>query len=130
MKLNHFLLVAISLFFLFIGARTQPPEVIILYPVTVIILFPLQQPDDDFEDLSFHEEEFQYFYNLELVQEFTMENKENETVQSGAIKVDDALKKLEVEGDLIENVLNDIENNEKKVRLLEEITNEAVSFSR
>ena len=130
MKLNHFLLVAISLFFLFIGARTQPPEVIILYPVTVIILFPLQQPDDDFEDLSFHEEEFQYFYNLELVQEFTMENKENETVQSGAIKVDDALKKLEVEGDLIENVLNDIENNEKKVRLLEAITNEAVSFSR
>ena len=130
MKLNHFLLVAISLFFLFIGARTQPPEVIILYMVTVIILFPLQPPEDEFEDLSFHEEEFQYFYNLELVQEFTKENKENETVQSGAIKVDDALKKLEVEGDLIENVLNDIENNEKRVRLLEAITNEAVSFSR
>ena len=127
MKLNNFLLVTISLFFLFIGARTQPPEVVILYPVTVIILFPLQ---DEFEDLSFHEEEFQYFYNLELVQEFTKENKENETVQSGAIKVDDALKKLEVEGDLIENVLNDIENNEKRVRLLEAITNEAVSFSR
>ena len=57
---------------------------------------------EDFEDLSFHEDEFQYFYNLELVQELTTDTEASKTdkdPESGnSTRLDDALQKLEEEG--------------------------------
>ena len=87
---------------------------------------------EDFEDLSFHEDEFQYFYNLELVQELTTDTEASKTdtdQDSGnSTRLDDALQKLEEEGELIEKVLNEIDYNKQKVQLQEAINNE-VDFS-
>ena len=87
---------------------------------------------EDFEDLSFHEDEFQYFYNLELVQVLTTDTEESKTVvdqdSDNSTRLDQALSKLEEEGELIEKVLNEIDYNEKKVLLQEAIDNE-VDFS-
>ena len=87
---------------------------------------------EDFEDLSFHEDEFQYFYNLELVQELTANTEESKTIEDqesgNSTRLDQALNKLEEEGEIIEKVLNEIDYNKKKVLLQEAIDNE-VDFS-
>ena len=87
---------------------------------------------EDFEDLSFHEDEFQYFYNLELVQELTTDTEASKTEkdpESGnSTRLDDALQKLEEEGELVEKVLNEIDYNKKRVQLQEAI-NKEVDFS-
>ena len=87
---------------------------------------------EDYEDLSFNNDEFQYFYNLELVQELTTGIKESKTHEvqdsNNSTRVDDALNKLEEEGEIVEKVLNEIAYNKKKV-LLKEAETEEVDFS-
>ena len=101
--------------------------------ITVGVIGIRSKPvSEDFEDISFNEEEFQYFYNLELVQELTAsteETKPDATQDSGnGTRVDQALSKLEEEGELIEKVLNEIEFKNKNVLLQEEMENE-IDFS-
>ena len=90
---------------------------------------------EDFTDAEFDSEEFEYFYNLELVEKLSQiddGNKTNELTEndikiliaedtSNNTKVDDVLDRMEKEGNLIEEVLNEIEVTTKAAILKEEL---------
>ena len=111
----------------------RPPKMKLLFILTLEIIGARSKPvSEDYEDLSFNNDEFQYFYNLELVQELTTGIKESKTHEvqdsNNSTRVDDALNKLEEEGEIVEKVLNEIAYNKKKV-LLKEAETEEVDFS-
>ena len=93
----------------------------------------------DYEDIAFKGEEFQYFYNLELVE--TLTNTGNttfselsldqvaETEPANSTKVDGILDKLLEQGDLIEEVLNEFDPPKREVTLRENSDGEQISFS-
>ena len=92
----------------------------------------------DFEDIAFKGEEFQYFYNLELVE--TLTNTGNTTLElsldhvaetepANSTEVDGILDKLLEQGDLIEEVLNEFDPPKREVALRENSDGEQLSFS-
>ena len=111
--------------------------------VFVIITFLLVQITnsnvlpEDFSDISFQQEEFQYFYNLELVDKLSLigadandDFSEEELAKitdkdvDNNTNVDVLLDKLLTEGNLIEEALNEIDHSEVTLEgeLSEEIT--------
>ena len=92
--------------------------------------------------LSLRQEEFQYFYNLELVEklsligadpndDFSEEElkKITDTDVDNNTKVDDLLDKLLTEGNWIEEALNEIDQSDEKNITLEEDFPREVTFS-
>ena len=99
----------------------RPPKMKLLFILTLGIIGARSKPvSEDYEDLSFNNDEFQYFYNLELVQELTTGIKESKTQgvedSNNSTRVDDALDKLEEEGEIVEKVLNEIAYNKKELK--------------
>ena len=88
--------------------------------ISVVMAKPL---DPDFEDTQYRGEEFEYFYNMELVEKLSLLGEDNTNTDNGftvdelkkitdkdqtnGTEVDDVLDKLLEEGNRIENVLNE-----------------------
>jgi len=93
----------------------------------------------DFDDTKFGGEEFEYFYNMELVEKLALLGEENTNIEftidelekiidndkSNDTEVDSVLDKLLEEGNRIENVLNEFrETTANQVKLSENLTTE------
>ena len=83
------------------------------------VVWALPQPLDTMED-DFHEEEFEYFYNLELVEKLQSLGDDNKLTQADVSKIvdeveerpemDEILDKMLLQGKMIEEVLNDLDS--------------------
>lgn len=114
----------------------------LVFVILTIILVQITNSNvlpEDFSDISFQQEEFQYFYNLELVEKLSLiETEANDDFSEEELKeisdkdvdnntnVDVLLDKLLTEGTLIEEALNEIDHSE--VTLEDDLSDE-VTFS-
>ena len=88
---------------------------LIFSPLVLTLPFPSYTMDDDFQ-----EEEFEYFYNLELVEKLQSLGDENKLTQEDVSKIvdeveerpemDEILDKMLLHGSMIEEVLNDMDS--------------------
>ena len=95
---------------------------LILSPVVLTLPFPSYTTEDDFQ-----EEEFDYFYNLELVEKLQSLGDDNKLTQADVSKIvdeveerpemDEILDKMLLHGTMIEEVLNDLESVAENVLL-------------
>ena len=116
--------------------------IIIVTLFTVNDGLPIQR---DFDDDQFNSEEFEYFYNMELVEKFALlgdtEDTGDESITlhdlevitdtdsgNNTEQVDKVLDQLIEEGNRIENVLNEFVDNQKKMAILSD-NMEEIDFS-
>ena len=88
---------------------------LIFSPLVLTLPFPSYTMDDDFQ-----EEEFEYFYNLELVEKLQSLGDENKLTQEDVSKIvdeveerpemDEILDKMLLHGSMIEEVLDDMDS--------------------
>ena len=88
---------------------------LILSPVVLTLPFPSYTTEDDFQ-----EEEFDYFYNLELVEKLQSLGDDNKLTQEDVSRIvddvdespemDEILDKMLLQGKMIEEVLNDLDS--------------------
>ena len=116
--------------------------VFIFYFMSLAMCKPL---DVEFEETQFRAEEFEYFYNMELVEKLSLLGEDNNgsdngfTVdelkkitdkdQNNDTKVDVVLDKLLEEGSKIENVLNEFKQSSAKQVTLSENGKTEIDFS-
>ena len=113
-----------------------------LMSLAMVMAKPL---DVDFEETQFRGEEFEYFYNMELVEKLSLLGEDNigtddgftvdelkeitDKDQTNDTEVDDVLDKLLEEGSKIENVLNEFTQSTAKTVELSENGKTKIDFS-